>query len=145
MRMLNTFLNLVNSLTTGSDPLLKTVMYADNFDANIRIDRKPTPAAVTYLLSGFEVDAETGMRKDRVDVEVFVFNRCDFAAKGESVKTVMESVEPAVDEIISLVMDERSWTVEGKIKATTAYGRFDTNVCGYSLQFTLVDRQGTCI
>ena len=135
----------MNSLNSGSDPLLNTVMYADNFDANIRIDRKPTPAAVTYLIGGFEVDVDSGLRKDRVDVEVFVFDRCDFASKGESVKTVMDSLEPAVDEIISLVMGERSWVVEGKIKAMTAYGRFDTNVCGYSLQFTLVEKQGRCV
>lgn len=148
MKTLDKILDILSTMATqtGSDaPDLKTVMYASPWDANVRLDRKPTPAAITYLLKGFEVDTSTGMRHDKVDVEVFFCTRCDLATKGEETKSKMETVEPIVDEFISLVYAEKSFKVDGNIVANTAYGKFDTNVCGYSVNFTIVDRVPSCI
>lgn len=134
------------STQTGSEePNLKTVMYASPWDANVRLDRKPTPAAIVYLLKGFEVDTSTGMRRDRADVEVFFCTRCDLAAKGEETKQKMETVEPIVDEFVSLVMSEKSFIIEEKITASAAYGKFDANVCGYSVNLTVADKVKSCI
>lgn len=124
---------------------LRTVMYESGFGANLRLDRKPTPAAILYMAEGFKVDVKSGRRKDSVDVEVFFCERCDLSAKGEAVKAVMDGVEPVVDEFVARVMAEKSWEVADDISVTTAYGKFDTNVCGFSVQLTLVDRKGRCM
>lgn len=145
MNILDRIQSILTGMVGAGNRELKTVMYASPWDANVRLDRNPTPAAITYLLKGFEVDTETGMRRDRVDVEVFFCTRCDFASKGEVIKGVMESVEPIVNDFISLVYADNSFYVDGKIKAVAAYGKFDSNVCGYSVTMTLVDRVPHCI
>ena len=125
---------------------VRTVIYSDDYDTNVRIDRKPTPAALLYTLEGFEIGTKDGIRKDSVEVEVFFFDRCTFAAKGETTKTVMERVEPVVGEFVARVMSERSWVVDGdKIEVTAAVGKFDANVAGWSVQLKLTERQGRCL
>ena len=125
---------------------IRTVIYSDDYDTNVRIDRKPTPAALLYTLEGFEIGTKDGIRKDSVEVEVFFFDRCTFAAKGETTKTVMERVEPVVGEFVARVMSERSWVVDGdKIEVTAAVGKFDANVAGWSVQLKLTERQGRCL
>ena len=138
-------LDILESMTTGSDAMLRTVIHGSSFDANVRLDRKPTPAAILYMAKGFEIEYESGMRYDKTDIEVFFCDRVELGAKGEVVQGVLDSVEPAIDEFLSLVFAEKSWRVEGKVAATTAIGKFDCNVAGYSVQMTLVDRQGRCL
>ena len=125
---------------------IRTVIYSDDYDTNVRIDRKQTPAALLYTLEGFEIGAKDGIRKDSVEVEVFFFDRCTFAAKGETTKTVMDRVEPIVGEFVARVMSERSWVVDGdKIEVTAAVGKFDANVAGWSVQLKLTEKQGRCL
>lgn len=129
----------------GCCDFLRTVLYESGFGANLRLDRKPTPAAILYMAEGFKVDVKSGRRKDSVDVEVFFCERCDLSAKGEAVKAVMDGVEPVVDEFVARVMAEKSWEVADDISVTTAYGRFDASVVGFSVQLTLTDRRGQCM
>lgn len=125
---------------------IETVLYESGFGSNIRLDRRPTPAAIVYLLRSFDIDLSNGLRKDRVDIEVFFCTRCDFAAKGEVVKADMESLEPLVDEFVSRVLSDKELELDGdKISVTTAYGSFDCNVCGWSLQMKVGEKQGRCI
>lgn len=138
-------LGILESMATGTDAPLKTVIYGSPFDANVRLDRKPDPAAVLYIIKGFEVDTSTGLRYDKVDAEVFFCKRCELAQTGEKTKVVLDSVEPLVNEFMSLLFAEKSWRVSDKLTAVTAIGKFDANVAGYSLQFSLVSRQGNCI
>ena len=145
MQTTDKILSILNSMTVGTDPSLKTVLYESSFGANIRLDRNPDPAAILYLMKGFEIDYSTGLKYDKVDVEIFFGKRCDFAAKGEVIQSVLDSVELIISEFISLVFAEKSWKIEGKIVAQTAIAKFDCNMAGYSLQLTLVDRQGECI
>lgn len=137
-------LEILDNMTTGTDAPLKTVLYESGFGANVRLDRLPDPAAVLYMLQSWTLDTDKMLKHPAVDVEIFFCKRCDLAAKGEKIKEVMDSVEPVVDEFISFLLADRS-VVVNEIKATTAYGRFDCNVCGYSLQFTVKDRRGACL
>ena len=144
MQTTDRILEMLNSLATGSDPELKTVLYESGFGTNVRLDRLPDPAAILYMLNSYTVNTSTMMKHTSVDVEVFFCKRFALDAKGEVVKGVMDSIEPIVDDFISLLLDERSFVVSN-INASTAYGRFDANVCGYSLQFTVTEKQGSCL
>lgn len=143
MQTTDKILDILNTMATGSDGL-QTVLYESGFGANLRLDRKPTPAAIVYMLKSWKLDTSTKLKHPEVDVEVFFCDRCDLAAKGEVIKEKMDTIEPIVDEFISMLLADKSIIVND-IKATTAYGRFDCNVCGYSLQFTVKDRQGQCL
>lgn len=141
MRIVDKILDILNSM--GG---IETVLYESGFGTNIRLDRRPTPAAIVYLLRSFDIDLSSGLRKDYVDIEVFFCTRCDLAAKGEVVKADMESLEPIVDEFVSAVLSDNGLVLVGdKISVTTAYGSFDCNVCGWSLQMKVGEKQGRCI
>lgn len=145
MEITEKILEILGTLTLGSEPMLQTVLYESGFGANVRMDRKPDPAAICYILKGFEIDPSSGMRHDKVDVEILFARRCDLNAKGEKIKETLDTIESVVDEFVSLVLDEHSWIVDGKFKVQTAYAVFDCNMVGYSLQFSLVERQGRCL
>lgn len=137
-------LDILESMTTGSDAMLRTVLYESGFGANVRLDRLPDPAAILYMMQSWTLDTDTMFKHPEVDVEIFFCKRCDLAAKGEKIKETMDEIEPIVDEFISLLLSDKTVAVT-EIKAQTAYGRFDCNVCGYSLQFKVKDRQGRCL
>ena len=144
MAITDKILEILNALASGSDPLVKTVIHANAFDSNVRLDRNETPAAILYMIDGWSVDVSTAFKRKSVDIEVFFCERYQLNAKGEVIQQVLDTVEPICDEFISLVLSERSWEVS-EIKAQTAYGRFDTNVAGYSIQMKLTERQGQCL
>ena len=144
MQTTDKILSILNSMTVGTDPTLKTVLYESSFGANIRLDRNPDPAAILYLIESWTLDTSTNLKHKSVEVEVFFCKRFDIASKGEVVKQVMDSIEPIIDEFLSMLLSDKSIIVS-EIKASSAYGRFDATVCGYSLQFSVTDKQGICL
>lgn len=141
MQIVNNILHKLNSING-----LETVLYESGFGTNLRIDRKPTPAAVLYLIQGFEIGLNGGIRKDNVDLEVFFFDRIDLSAKGEVVQAKMDELLPLVNSFVSLLVSDKTLVLNGDtIKAQAAYGQFDTHVCGWSLQLKVYEKQGHCI
>ena len=141
MQIVDNILSKLNSIDG-----LETVFYESGFGTNLLIDRKPTPAAVLYLIQGFEIGLNGGIRKDNVDLEVFFFDRIDLSAKGEAVQTKMDELLPLVNGFVSLLVSDKTLVLDGDtIKVQAAYGKFDTNVCGWSLQLKLTEKQGHCI
>lgn len=141
MQIVDNILSKLNSIDG-----LETVFYESGFGTNLRIDRKPTPAAVLYLIQGFEIGLNGGIRKDNVDLEVFFFDRIDLAAKGEAVQSKMDELLPLVNGFVSLLVSDKTLVLDGDtIKVQAAYGQFDTHVCGWSLQLKLAEKQGHCI
>lgn len=141
MQIVDNILSKLNSIDG-----LETVFYESGFGTNLRIDRKPTPAAVLYLIQGFEIGLNGGIRKDNVDLEVFFFDRIDLSAKGEAVQAKMDELLPLVNGFVSLIVSDRTLVLDGDtVKVQAAYGQFDTHVCGWSLQLKLAEKQGHCI
>ena len=141
MQIVDNILSKLNSIDG-----LETVFYESGFGTNLLIDRKPTPAAVLYLIQGFEIGLNGGIRKDNVDLEVFFFDRIDLSAKGEAVQTKMDELLPLVNGFVSLLVSDKTLVLDGDtIKVQAAYGQFDTHVCGWSLQLKLTEKQGHCI
>lgn len=141
MQIVDNILSKLNSIDG-----LETVFYESGWGTNLRIDRKPTPAAVLYLIQGFEIGLKGGIRKDNVDLEVFFFDRIDLSAKGEAVQAKMDELLPLVNGFVSLLVSDKTLVLDGDtIKVQAAYGQFDTHVCGWSLQLKLTEKQGHCI
>lgn len=141
MQIVDNILSKLNSIDG-----LETVFYESGFGTNLRIDRKPTPAAVLYLIQGFEIGLNGGIRKDNVDLEVFFFDRIDLSAKGEVVQAKLDALLPLVNEFVSLLASDKTLVLDGDtVSVQAAYGQFDTHVCGWSLQLKLTEKQGHCI
>ena len=140
MLIVDKILNLLRSVDG-----IETVLYESGFGTNVRIDRRATPAAILYLLQQYDIDLSKGVKREIVDVEVFVCDRCDLAAKGEVVQQKLDALLPMVNQFVALLTSERTLLLDGdSISVQMAYGKFDTNVCGYSLQFKVSERQASC-
>lgn len=141
MQLTNKILNILNSITG-----IKTVLYESGAGTNLRLDRRETPAAILYMLQEYTIDLAKGVKREIVDVEVFVCDRCDLAAKGEVVQQKLDTLLPYVNQFVALLTSEKTLLLDGdSINVQMAFGKFDANVCGYSLQFKASERQGTCI
>lgn len=141
MQLTNKILNILNSITG-----IKTVLYESGYGTNLRLDRRETPAAILYMLQEYTIDLAKGIKREIVDVEVFICDRCDLAAKGEVVQQKLDTLQPYVNQFVALLTSEKTLLLDGdSINVQMAYGKFDTNVCGYSLQFKVSERQGGCI
>ena len=141
MQLTNKILNILNSITG-----IKTVLYESGYGTNLRLDRRETPAAILYMLQEYTIDLAKGIKREIVDVEVFICDRCDLAAKGEVVQQKLDTLLPYVNQFVALLTSEKTLLLDGdSINVQMAYGKFDTNVCGYSLQFKASERQGGCI
>lgn len=141
MQLTNKILNILNSITG-----IKTVLYESGAGTNLRLDRRETPAAILYMLQEYTIDLAKGIKREIVDVEVFICDRCDLAAKGEVVQQKLDTLLPYVNQFVALLTSEKTLLLDGdNISVQMAYGKFDTNVVGYSLQFKVSERQGTCI
>lgn len=141
MQLTNKILNILNSITG-----IKTVLYESGYGTNLRLDRRETPAAILYMLQEYTIDLARGVKREIVDVEVFVCDRCDLAAKGEVVQQKLDTLLPYVNQFVALLTSEKTLLLDGdSISVQMAYGKFDTNVCGYSLQFKVSERQASCI
>lgn len=144
LEILNGMLCTEPEVCSGS--CLQTVIYDTEYSTNVRIDRKQTPAALFYSLPSFTVTGKNGLRKDSAEIEVFFFDRCTFAAKGETTKTVMDRVEPIALEFITRIMSEPTLVVENdNIEVVAAVGKFDANVAGWSVQMRITEKQGRCL
>lgn len=141
MQITDKVLNILNSIDG-----IKTVIHDNAFSTNVRLDRNPTPAGILFMIQEFSVNIKSGLRRDSVDLEIFICDRCDFAAKGEVVETTLNGLLPMVNEFITLVLEEKSWVVDGdEIPVKMSYGKFDTNVVGFSIELKLTERQGHCL
>lgn len=140
MQIIDKILNILHSISG-----IETVMHDTSFSANVRLDRQSTPASILYMLNEFSVDTTKGIRRESVDLEIFFCDRVDLAAKGEVVQQKLDTLLPYVNQFISLVLNEKTLIVENEtVNVKCAIGRFDCNVCGWSLEMKVAERQATC-
>lgn len=141
MQITDKILNILRSING-----IKTVIHDTSFSTNVRLDRRETIAAIVFMLQEFNVSVKNGVKRESEEIEIFLCDRCDLAAKGEVVEGVLDGIKPVLNEFLTLVLNERSWVVDGdEINVKMSYGRFDCNVVGYSVELKLTERQGGCV
>lgn len=121
-----------------------TVMYESSYSANLRIDRKPSPYGILYLIKDFEIDTSLSRFNDRYDVEVFFCKPIAIDAKGMEFGRIVEEMTELAKKFIVNLKADRSLVLSDTIKAKTATGTFDKNVAGISLEFTVESKTSTC-
>lgn len=125
---------------------VQTVMYDNSNSANVRIDRKPTPAALVYTLPDWKVDISHGSARESCEIQVFFFNRVDFDSKAESKLETFENMGEIAREFIYRLLNESTIRVlDDTIKITATYGSFDSFVAGCTVQITIEEKQGSCM
>lgn len=141
MQIVDKILNILHSISG-----IETVIYDTSFSVNVRLDRQNTPASILYMLNEFSIDITKGIRRESADIEIFFCDRVDLAAKGEIVQQKLDTLLPYVNQFIASVLNEKTLIVESEtVNVKCAIGRFDCNVCGWSLEMKVAEKQGHCI
>lgn len=140
MQIIDKILNILHSISG-----IETVIHDTSFSVNVRLDRQSTPASILYMLNEFSVDTTKGIRRESAEIEIFFCDRVDLAAKGEVVQQKLDTLLPYVNQFIASVLNEKTLIVESEtVNVKCAIGRFDCNVCGWSLEMKIAERQATC-
>lgn len=150
MTLVTKVLDILNGMipTTppSSGPYLKTVMYDSGFSANVRIDRKPVPAALFYLLSDWSLDVTTATVKESAEIEVFFFDVCDFNATGEKKDAIIQDMEILAKDFISAILaDSTMKLVSDKVRIQSSYGKFDKFCVGVAVNLRIEEKQAHCL
>lgn len=141
MVLVQKILNILNNIND-----LETVMYDSGFSANVRIDRKPLPAALFYLLNDWTLDATMTTVKESANIQVFFFDTCNFDAKGEEKDVIVQRMEDIAKEFIADVFADKSIVItDDKIRIQSSYGKFDKFCVGVSVQFRIEEKQASCL
>lgn len=141
MQIIDKILNILHSISG-----IETVIYDTPFSTNVRLDRRETIAAILFMVQEFSIDITKGIRRESADIEIFFCDRVDLAAKGEIVQQKLDTLLPYVNQFIASVLNEKTLIVESEtVNVKCAIGRFDCNVCGWSLEMKVAEKQGHCI
>jgi hypothetical protein len=125
---------------------IQTVMFDNSHSTNVRIDRKPTPAALLYTLPEWFLDIGHGSSKERAEIQVFFFDRVNFDSKAEDKLNTFENMgEIAREFIYRLLNDNTVRVLDDTVKITATYGEFDSFVCGCTVNLTIEEKQGECL
>jgi len=139
MVLVNKILNILNSMED-----VATVMYETGYSANLRIDRKPSPYAILYLVQGADLDLSNNL-KESCEVEVYFCKENKLDADGLTTQAVIDDMMVLAKQFISIINTDKSVRIDDNIHIQNAYGRFDKHTAGVSVQFTISDRQAHCI
>ena len=152
MVLVNKILSILNSMLPPENPAegveyLQTVMYDSGFSANVRIDRKPCPLALFYLLNDWNIDlSKTNAVKEQANIQIFFADVASFDAKGEDKDLIVSRMEAQAREFIRKVLADRSIViVDDKIRIQSCYGKFDKFVVGVTVEMKIEERQPSCL
>lgn len=140
--------NLINKLLAILNDIaeIQTVMFDNGSSSNVRIDRRPTPAALLYTLPDWTINVSKGNAVEGAEIQVFFFDRVNFDSKAEDKLTVFEDTELLAREFIyRLLNDSTIRVLDDTIKITASYGSFDSFVAGCVVNLTIEEKQGSCI
>lgn len=139
--LINKVLDILNSTES-----IQTVLFDNGHSSNVRIDRKPTPAALLYTLPEWFLDIGQGSSKERAEIQVFFFERVNFDSKAEDKLNIFENMgEISREFIYRLLNDSTIRVIEDEIKITACYGEFDAFVAGCVVNITIEEKQGSCL
>lgn len=152
MVLVSKVLTILNSMLTPESPIegqeyLNTVMYDSGFSANVRIDRKPMPMALLYLLNDWTIDLTKATAvKEQANLQIFFADVANFDSKGEDKDIIVSRMETLAKEFIRKVLEDRSIViVDDKIKIQSSYGKFDKFVVGVTVNLKIEERQPSCL
>lgn len=139
--LISKILDILNGMTG-----IQTVIYDNGHSANVRIDRKPTPAALLYTLPDWTLDISKGTAKEKADIQVFFFERVDFDCKAEDKLQIFENTNSLAREFIrELLSDGDIRVLDDEVKITATYGQFDSFVAGCTVNITIEEKQPSCM
>lgn len=142
MVLVQKVLDILNSIED-----IETVIYDSGFSANVRVDRKPAPYAIFYLLSDWNIDLSKGTAvKEIANIQIFFADTANFDAKGEDKDVIVNRMEGLARDFIRRLLEDRSIKIlDDTIKVQSTYGKFDKFLVGTTLNIKIEERKAQCL
>lgn len=151
MVLVNKILTILNSMLPPENPTegqdyIQTIMYDSSWSANVRVDRKPSPIALVYLLSDWTLNTNSLAYKESANIQIFFADRANFDSKGEDKDVIIQRMEALAKEFLSLVISDRDIKLlDDSVKVQSSFGRFDSFMVGVTLNLKIEERQAQCL
>lgn len=138
MNTIDTILQLL-----ADDSRIGTVLYESPWSANLKIDRRPAPYAIVYLVQSMDIDMR-GFRYFRtLDLEIFFCSPTDLSADGGRIQAVCDDMMPIVECFLARLTETKMFEFDS-VTIRQAHGKFDKNVSGLALELTLKEKAPYC-
>ena len=125
MVLVQKVLDILNSIED-----IQTVIYDSGFSANVRIDRKPMPMALFYLLNDWSIDlSKSTAIKEAANIQIFFADTANFDAKGEDKDLIVMRMELIAREFIRRILEDRSIVVVNRKGSSKLLIKLDVGVC----------------
>lgn len=131
--MIQEFLNFLSNLDKG------TVVFGSLHDVNIKLDRKQGPFLITYMVQNVDLDLRMNRYIPTYNFKMFICDRVPLNAKGEVVQETIDDMMALAIDILSAIKNTFN-VLESNFRLSTSWGKFDCNVSGVSLEFSIKDR-----
>ena len=131
--MIQEFLNFLSSLDKG------TVVFGSLHDVNIKLDRKQGPFLITYMVQNVDLDLRMNRYIPTYNFKMFICDRVPLNAKGEVVQETIDDMMALAIDVLSAIKNTFN-VLESNFRLSTSWGKFDCNVSGVSLEFSIKDR-----
>lgn len=139
--LINTVLDTLHTL-----PSVNTVLYETTYYSNIKLDRLNPNFAICYLVTNQTIDISLRRFTDSVDVEIFFCDTLPFDSDGEAIQTIVDVQTTIAKSFISALYDIKDIVIDNDVvNLKTAYGKFDKNVAGVTVDLTIKSKKAECI
>ena len=135
--MIQEFLNFLSSLDKG------TVVFGSLHDVNIKLDRKQGPFLITYMVQNVDLDLRMNRYIPTYNFKMFICDRTPLNAKGEVIQETIDNMMALAIDVLSAIKNTFN-VLESNFRLSTSWGKYDCNVSGVSLEFSIKDKP-TCI
>lgn len=130
---IQSFLDFLTGLDKG------VPVYGTPFDVNIKLDRKQGPFLITYMVQNVDLDLRMGRYIPTYNFKMFICDRVSLNAKGEVVQEIIDNMMALTIEVLTAIKNHYN-VLESNFRLSTSWGKYDCNVAGVSLEFSIKDK-----
>lgn len=139
-------MELITNIITKLDSISGlTVLYENPSYANIRLDRLTGPFAILYLVTESNIDLSKNLLFEGVNAEIYFCDRVVFNSSGSVIQSVVDAQYSNVLSFLHTLKEDKTIEYPDTITMRTAYGKFDCETAGLSLELFIKNKQGRCL
>ena len=129
------------------DGFIDNYLFEDFPTSNVRLDKVGNSAGILYQFVDFDLDFSSGLLKESSEINVsFLIKDRKLDSSGEEEYDIISEAKEIMLEFLRRVRDLKDYTiVEKTLNIRSVFLNTDSNRSGCNCQFTLKQKQGSCI
>lgn len=130
-----------------ADGFIDGFVFEDRPTANVRLDKKGDVVGVLYQFTDFSLDIGSGLVKESAELNVsFLQKENKLDAGGNEQYDIVSEMKDVMMEFLRRVKALSEYVITDKVLTIrTVFLNTDSNRTGVNAQFTLKEKQATCL